>query len=162
MTPLLERVLSQFCLPATSIHGPGHWERVYRIGSRIAVGTDADLTVLYLFAIFHDACRLSGGGDPDHGRRGAQLAMTLLASEHLLNQEKLRLLDVACARHTDGDLTNEITIGTCWDADRLDLGRVGYTIDPRYLNTAAARHQETIQWAGSLYRSEQTSSTDDE
>lgn len=152
MATLLERILRQFCLPPTSIHGPEHWERVYRIGRRIAISTGADITVVYLFAVFHDACRLFDGHDPDHGRRGARLATTFLASDNLINHDQLRLLDAACAGHADGDVTDEITIGTCWDADRLDLGRVGYTIDRRYLSTVAARRPTTTRWAGSLYR----------
>jgi uncharacterized protein len=39
------------------------------------------------------------------------------------------------------------TIGVCWDADRLDLPRVGRTIQPRLLNTGAARESEIITWA---------------
>ena len=36
---------------------------------------------------------------------------------------------------------------TCWDADRLDLGRVGIRPDPRRLFTAAARSPELLSWA---------------
>jgi uncharacterized protein len=39
-------------------------------------------------------------------------------------------------------LTRDVTIQTCWDADRLDLGRVGTKPNPTYLGTAAARNQE--------------------
>jgi uncharacterized protein len=41
----------------------------------------------------------------------------------------------------------DITIQTCWDADRLDLGRVGTTPDPARLCTAAARDPEMLRWA---------------
>jgi uncharacterized protein len=37
-----------------------------------------------------------------------------------------------------------VTVSTCWDADRLDLGRVGIEPHPDYLCTAEARHPETI------------------
>jgi uncharacterized protein len=40
------------------------------------------------------------------------------------------------------------TIQACWDADRLDLGRVGTTPDPARLWTAAARDPEMFRWAG--------------
>ena len=43
-----------------------------------------------------------------------------------------------------GRLTRDVTIQTCWNADRLDLGRVGIKPNPTYLGTAAARDQETI------------------
>jgi uncharacterized protein len=39
------------------------------------------------------------------------------------------------------------TIQTCWDADRLDLGRVGITPHPSRLCTEAARRPEMIRWA---------------
>jgi uncharacterized protein len=40
------------------------------------------------------------------------------------------------------------TIQASWDADRLDLGRVGTTPDPARLCTAAARDPEMFRWAG--------------
>jgi uncharacterized protein len=41
----------------------------------------------------------------------------------------------------------DVTVRTCWDADRLDLGRVGVTPDPILLCTDVARRPETIRWA---------------
>jgi uncharacterized protein len=38
-------------------------------------------------------------------------------------------------------------VQTCWDADRLDLGRVGKRPDPRRLCTPAARDRDVIEWA---------------
>ena len=40
-----------------------------------------------------------------------------------------------------------MTVQTCWDADRLDLGRVGIKPDARYLCTAEAANPEMIAWA---------------
>lgn len=45
--------------------------------------------------------------------------------------------------HTDAD----ITVQTCWDADRLDLGRVGINPAPEKLCTIAARDPEIMEWA---------------
>ena len=42
---------------------------------------------------------------------------------------------------------SDVTIQICWDADRLDLGRVGITPHPSRLCTAAAKRLETITWA---------------
>jgi uncharacterized protein len=39
--------------------------------------------------------------------------------------------------HNDGELHNDATIQSCWDADRLDLGRVGKRPHPRYLSEHA-------------------------
>jgi len=40
-----------------------------------------------------------------------------------------------------------VTILTCWDADRLDLGRVHITPSRNYLSTEPARRMDTIIWA---------------
>ncbi|MEO0415706.1 MAG: hypothetical protein AAF226_12240, partial [Verrucomicrobiota bacterium] len=45
----------------------------------------------------------------------------------------------ACKWHTDQTHCSDITIGACWDSDRLDLGRVGLIPDSRYLNTILAK-----------------------
>jgi uncharacterized protein len=57
------------------------------------------------------------------------------------------LLHTACADHTKGLLDADITIQTCWDADRLDLGRVGIVPDPDRLCTDAAREPTFQDWA---------------
>ena len=49
--------------------------------------------------------------------------------------------------HTKGLLEANITVQTCWDADRLDLGRVGIVPDPARLCTAAAREPTMREWA---------------
>jgi uncharacterized protein len=41
----------------------------------------------------------------------------------------------ACRYHADGYISDEPTIGTCWDADRLDLWRVHVQPDARHMNT---------------------------
>ncbi len=52
----------------------------------------------------------------------------------------------------------DITVQTCWDADRLDLGRVGITPNPRWLCTACAKDPATILWADDPERRRQTPS----
>jgi uncharacterized protein len=49
------------------------------------------------------------------------------------------LLNEAIRLHTSGLTTNEPTIGTCWDADRLDIGRVGMTPIAEYMSTEAGK-----------------------
>jgi uncharacterized protein len=64
-----------------------------------------------------------------------------------LSDREFQLLHRACAGHTHERIHPDVTIQTCWDADRLDLGRVGITPSPYYLNTEAAKRPETIKWA---------------
>src|SRR5262249_48780677 len=65
-----------------------------------------------------------------------------------LDDHKFDLLFDACRLHTDGHTTGDRTLLACWDADRLDLGRVGITPDPRRLCTRAGR--ELLAWAHTL------------
>jgi uncharacterized protein len=58
-----------------------------------------------------------------------------------LDKEGMKLLVRAIHVHTGGQVENDPTIGTCWDADRLDLPRVGKTVNGAYLSTQAALEQ---------------------
>jgi uncharacterized protein len=118
-----------------SVHGPDHWRRVERNGCMLAARTGAVVTVVRLFALFHDSRRENDGHDPCHGLRGAGLATRLRGSRFHLSDEHFELLRYACEWHTEGHHHDDPTIGTCWDADRLDLGRVGMIPDPSYMST---------------------------
>ncbi len=119
-----------------SVHGPDHWRRVERNGCVLTARTGARIDVVRLFALFHDSRRENDGWDPDHGKRGAELATTMRGQFSDLPDEDFDLLHYACVWHTDSDRHDDPTIGTCWDADRLDLGRVGMIPDPSYMSTA--------------------------
>ncbi|MGC4013561.1 MAG: hypothetical protein QM755_03430 [Luteolibacter sp.] len=119
-----------------SVHGPDHWKRVERNGLLLAGRTGADPEVVRLFALFHDSCRENDGHDPDHGARGAAYAADLRGTAFDLDDARFELLTLACIGHTDELHHPDPTVGTCWDADRLDLGRVGMIPDPYYMSTA--------------------------
>ena len=146
LKPLVHRILEDYALRWDGTHGVGHWARVLENGLRLADATGAKGEIVQLFAVFHDSRRVSDGGDHGHGQRGAELAAEL---RHLftLSDANFELLYEACARHTDGLTEADITIQTCWDSDRLDLGRVGMIPAPKLLCTPAARAWEMIQWA---------------
>ncbi|MBB6099907.1 uncharacterized protein HNR42_003367 [Deinobacterium chartae] len=144
---LRARLIQEFPLGEASIHGPDHWDRVRLIGERLAVRSGADLEVVRLFSVFHDCLRQTDSWDPGHGSRGARRARELNGELFALSEARLRLLTYACDHHTDGEISDDPTIGTCWDADRLELPRVGIVPDPRLLSTEAARDPDTIRWA---------------
>ena len=98
-----------------------------------------------LFALFHDARRVNEHRDHGHGTRGGELARTLRGSLLHLDDARFDLLYEACRLHTDGHTTGDPTLLACWDADRLDLGRVGIVPVPTRLCTDRAR--ELLPWA---------------
>jgi uncharacterized protein len=140
-------IRQQFKLDWSGIHGAPHWARVRDNGLRLAEQTGARSDVIELFAFLHDTQRENDYHDPKHGRRAADFAKRLQGSLFTLNDEGLDLLCFACIGHSDGVLEADITVQTCWDSDRLDLGRVGVIPDPSKLCTAAARDQKMIEWA---------------
>lgn len=144
---LIELVRQEFALPWHGIHGISHWVRVRENGLRLAKVTDANTDVVEFFAFLHDSKRLDDGWDLDHGRRAAKFIRTLEGSLVKLANQDFNRLVYACERHSDGLIEADITVQTCWDADRLDLGRIGIKPDSRYLCTHAAREQPMIEWA---------------
>jgi uncharacterized protein len=120
--PTIWSVLSQhFMLGERSMHGPHHWKNVEIYGLMLSRKNGADNTVIRLFAIFHDCERLSEGCDPGHGQRSVQLVRQLHGDLFQLDKNQLELLCDACEFHQDGMTSCDVTIGTCCDADRLDL-----------------------------------------
>jgi uncharacterized protein len=144
---IIRAILDGYQLSPWGDHGVVHWARVLENGLRLAEITGADVTVVRLFALFHDARRESEFNDPGHGRRGAELAAALRGKLFDLDDAAFALLREACTYHTDGLTEGDVTVQTCWDADRLDLGRVGVVPQRRFLCTAAAKDARNLNWA---------------
>lgn len=148
-TPALTvRIVKQFKLGTLSPHGPAHWMRVKKNGLVLARDTGASTKIIHLFAIFHDSCRWDDTTDPEHGLRGADLVIRYRKKGYFeCTNHELDILVAACEGHTGGSETESITIATCWDADRLDLPRVGIEVNPKYLLTEAAKQSFNIEEA---------------
>lgn len=144
---LIKCILGQYELSIRGIHGVSHWARVMENGLRLAPLTGANTKIVQLFALFHDSRRVNDSRDNGHGTRGAELAASLRGTCFELSDHEFHLLEEACRLHTDGLTEADPTIQTCWDSDRLDLGRVNIVIDPKYLCTEAAKDEEVIRWA---------------
>jgi uncharacterized protein len=136
---LFAHVIAQFPGAPDSVHGAQHWRRVARNGRHLAGRTGADLVVVRLFALFHDSRREHDGPDLVHGDQGAELAMQWRGVVYELDDTRMDLLVTACRGHTRERHHADPTIGTCWDADRLDLGRVGIVPSPGYMSTGFGR-----------------------
>jgi uncharacterized protein len=144
---LLRAILDGYRLNPWGIHGIGHWARVMENGRCLVAANGARLEVVELFALLHDARRWTDGIDLGHGHRGAGLARKLRGIHFQLEDEDMARLVRACANHTRGGREQDITVQTCWDADRLDLPRADIRIQPARLSTEAAREPGVLAWA---------------
>ncbi len=150
---LLDAVLERSTGKDSSLHGEGHWRRVAAAGVALLPETPgADPALVFLFALFHDSMRFNDGLDPQHGPRGAALAGELRGEAFDLEDAEMDVLRFACEEHTNGGVDPNPSVGACWDADRLNLWRVGIRPDPRLLSTGAARNGGRIKWARELQR----------
>ena len=137
----------RFRLDWYDIHGASHWSRVRHNGLLLAEHYDVDTTVIQWFAFIHDLERRNDWEDPGHGKRAARLAGEINNDFMGLSKSQLSTLQAACIGHSTGKVEADPTVMVCWDADRLDLGRVGIEPVPHRLCTEVARRTETITWA---------------
>jgi uncharacterized protein len=140
LSALWALAVERFALRPYSLHGADHWQRVERNGLEIAAESGADVLVVRLFAVLHDSKRLSEGHDPEHGARAAAWAAELREAGRIeLSDAWFDALCQACIYHDKGRVSGDATIGTCWDADRLDLTRCGIQPAARFMSTASGR-----------------------
>ncbi len=146
---LMPRILAQFALDPRGLHGLPHWARVYENAQRLARGKDVNPKVLELFALLHDARRVSDGEDRDHGLRSGEFARHCRGLGFDLSDADFSRLHRAIVGHdqAEGDPGDE-TIRVCWDAEKLDLPRLGLTPRASSLLTKEARDPAMIEWAG--------------
>ena len=145
---LLKEVLSQFRINKDGAHGASHWARVRHHGLAVGAEVGADLLVVELFAFLHDSQRFDEYEDRLHGERAAEYAASLNHRFFDLPDTGLDKLMSAIRFHSNGEVHQCSTIQTCWDADRLDLGRVGIKPSARYLSPIAAKHiQAAYEWS---------------
>jgi uncharacterized protein len=145
---MIAAIREQFRISWHGIHGANHWARVLHHGITIGTERSADLLVIELFAFLHDSQRHSDGGDYHHGRRGAEYARSLNTVYFELSAPRIDALCEAIEHHSGGKVHDHATIQTCWDADRLDLGRVSITPSPKFLSQEAVKHiDEAYRWS---------------
>jgi uncharacterized protein len=148
MDELFKLVLKEFRLDPYGTHGIPHWRRVLRNGLAIcAANPQCDPYVVKLFALLHDSCRHNEYDDIEHGLRATQF-LSWLRDHHPelvpLTNEQAITLSAAILDHSRGFVCENPTINACWDADRLDLPRVGIRPDPEYLWSDYAKNPDTI------------------
>lgn len=130
---------------SSELHGDRHSRQVAQLGrwlpKVIERAAGADPAVVLAFAVLHDSQRLHDGDDPEHGRRAAKLSRRLRRDGVLdLTDAQSKTLAYALKHHSEGRKTEDATIGTCWDADRLALMRCGVVRDS-LLSTVRGRKE---------------------
>src|SRR5262245_37806906 len=94
-------VSAPFAGQGSALHALEDWRRVEQNGILLAEKTGASLSVVRLFALFHDSRRLNDGWDPGHGARGAEFAASLRGRMFQLEDDEFWLLKEACIWHTE-------------------------------------------------------------
>ncbi len=131
------------------VHGLPHWSRVWVHGRMLAAALDVNPQVLAWFAFLHDSQRHDDYRDAQHGERAADFAVGLRRTGVIdeLSDREFEHLCEAMRLHSHGHTVGEPAILACWDADRLDLARVGIEPCPSRLCTEPARRARTIEAA---------------
>lgn len=136
-------------------HGIPHWERVLVNGLMLKqmIPDHVSEDVLFLFALFHDSKRENEGHDILHGMRGADyfkqchdegLIPLHLMTNDLAPMQIISTVVKACSYHTMNLFDGNPRVAACFDADRLDLERVGIYPDITKLNYQTAITRELI------------------
>ncbi|MBT4284900.1 MAG: hypothetical protein HOD94_06265 [Rhodobacteraceae bacterium] len=115
-----EYLAEQFSLDHNGAHGYHHWLRVLYNGRLLCSRNSANIKVVELFSLLHDSKRSNIKSDPEHGERAAIFAETMRGTWFTVTDKELQLLQDACILHSEGLRDKDVTIQTCWDADRLD------------------------------------------
>ena len=135
---LIHAVEAESSFKDSKYHGNQHWRCVSMVGSRLAKQEGINPLLPLLFGIFHDSMRENDDDDPYHGRRGAGLAVEMYQQGLLpISEAMLSKLVHACNTHTEAPATYDPHAGVCYDADRLNLWRVGIEPHQKYISTDA-------------------------
>lgn len=144
-------IQSEFSIWESLWHGINHWEQVSKNAQMIGWNVGADMEVVEYFAYLHDCQRWSEGEDPCHGPRAAWFAKTHRELFDL-SDTQFHVLLRAVSGHTAAKpgckAGEDPTLATCWDADRLDIGRVGIVINPDLLFTEMAKELAYLELVG--------------
>lgn len=134
------------------VHGLPHWSRVWFHGRQLAKAVDIDPAILAWFAYLHDSQRHNDYRDPQHGQRAADFAVQLRQQGVIteLGDPDFERLCEAMRLHSDGMTEADPALQACWDADRLDLLRVGIEPHPKRLCTPHGRKPSVIKRANRM------------
>lgn len=120
------------------IHGESHIRNVVKLAKRISRRECPQYTNdVIVGAALHDVGRRDDFGGNEHAVRGSRIAKGVIKS-YWPNLHADKIVE-AIKYHTGGLTTSDPLIGSIWDADRLDLVRLGKRIDISLLSTKTAK-----------------------
>lgn len=140
----LNFLAKEYRLSHNGQYGIDHWLRVLINGRLIAETNGADIQIVEHFALLHDVMRVSEDFDPGHGERAGDFAFGLWGTWIKLSEWQVLKLRKICRAHSAGYISEDVTAQTCWDADRLDIGRLGIKPNPKYLATNISRQPDFL------------------
>ena len=141
---IFQIVTKEFKIELDGEHGISHWQRVYNNCLELGKFYGISSSVFELFALLHDSKREDEYEDKDHGKRAALFVKELVDKKiiELSKEDKNRLI-FACSNHTKPNkrakLYDDMVVQICFDADRLDIGRVGTVPKQSYFSTQYAK-----------------------
>jgi uncharacterized protein len=152
LSALVDAVLPRAWRRESALHGEIHWRCVTATGLELAsADAEVDRAMVFCFGLLHDTRRVNEAVDPEHGPRAATFAEGLRADGVLqLDEHRFAGLVEALRLHSEGQVSSDPTIGTCWDADRLHLPRVSIVPSPALLSTRAAHGRARLSAAETL------------
>jgi uncharacterized protein len=121
----------------SELHGLSHLREVAILAGRIAAESGVDVETAVVMGFLHDCGRMNDGGGNGHVTDSAGLARPLL--RQLFPHLDADKVCQAIAAHADGGTTEDLLIGSLWDADRLTLERLGRNVREDLLSTPAAK-----------------------
>lgn len=129
-------------------HGITHWQHVEAFGLLMQEKCPAaDKEVIRWFAYLHDSMRGNDEYNTEHGLAAAKfinkIRKTFLKD---LSDNQIKLLKLACKYHTVRRKTDNLTVNICFDADRLDLPRVGIKPEVRRMASEVGRELALIPY----------------
>lgn len=130
-----------------NIHGFAHSARVERntqiLAKHYLIKKEV-LSALDIFAYYHDLQRYNDGSDIDHGKRASihlkSIRSRRVSNIQFLSDELFDKLCFACENHTTMLRSGDLFVDICFDADRLDLPRIGIAPDPNRMATRIGAH----------------------
>jgi hypothetical protein len=145
-------IASEVALPEIGYHSVKHLVQTSLMSAWIALQEEGNPIVAALGGLLHDCGRIGDEDGSTHAALGVSVMERTLGRNlrNLLAPEDFQRVRNAIARHASDYHSNDVAIGSCWDADRLRLAWE-YGVDSKYfslptgLNLARIGKEKCIQ-----------------